>query len=233
MKARRLLRVLFAGLSAVSGGCAQETPSDTASLAGRAVLLDGQPVEGAEVSVWHRREDVSRDELVSRTLTGADGRFRIPSVPAEKTLWVFVNKSYAGLETYSVGAPLTLKAGEARTLPVLKGGRRPPPIATPENAHLLDPPAVPPGRIDRFVRAIGSSGYHRLARMGADLFKPGLRIPDHAERFKAFPSTRPAPDQVRYVFFSTKGEAGAAEISLFVVKDTGEIVKFSNVEATF
>ncbi len=232
MRSRWLCGVLFSGLSVVQAGCAQDMPSETASLAGRAVLLDGQPVEGAKVSVWHEKPDGSL-VLLFETYTEVDGRFRIPSVPAGKKLQIAANKRYPGYKMYQAVTFVTLIAGETRDLPELKGGQRPPPIATPENAHLLESQEVPPAQIDRFVQALSTSGYHDLARMGAGIFKHGLHIPDHAERFKAFPSSRLSAGQVRYEFFSKKGEAGAAQIALFVEMDSGRIVKFSNVEASF
>lgn len=133
-------KLALLSLCCLAGAChrsLQETIPDTGGIAGRAVLTDGRPVEGAEVSVRHTRPDGS-SEVLFKTTTDPDGRFSVPDLPVGKKLWISVSKMYPGKELYSAGVHATLKSGEARRLPDLKSGRMPPPMATPENEHLIE-----------------------------------------------------------------------------------------------
>ena len=137
---KRMAIVALLSLCCFAGACSrfpQETPPVTASIAGRAFLTDGQPVEGADVSVRHTRPDGSSVALFEAR-TDKGGRFSATNMPAGKKLWISVTKMYPGKMLYTAGVHATLGSGEARQLPDLKGGLMHPPLATPENAHLLE-----------------------------------------------------------------------------------------------
>lgn len=123
--------LIFCCLASLCCHPPREADVETASITGRAVLYDGQPVHGAEVSVSHT-------DVLSTTTTDQDGRFTVLDLPTDQKLRIAVTKLYPGKELYSAGVDVTLASGEARQLPDLKGGRMPPPVATPENAHLLE-----------------------------------------------------------------------------------------------
>ncbi len=87
--------------------------------------------------------------------------------------------------------------------------------------------------IDAFLKAVESKDFREIVRQGEQTFKPGALIPDHAARFGKFQFMESAPGQLVYVFFSVKGDGGAASASLFVEKETGKIIAFRGVDATF
>ncbi len=100
-------------------------------------------------------------------------------------------------------------------------------------AGTATPPPVSPASIAEFLQIVESKDYHQMSRQGQEVFKPGLTIPDHAGRFKEFPSSEFGPNRVRYVFYSFKGEASAGEVYLILEQDSGKVVEFNYFEALF
>jgi len=92
---------------------------------------------------------------------------------------------------------------------------------------------VPRGEILRFLAQIGSGSYHDLAREGARLFVKDALIPDHAVLFKDFPAKKNAKGQLYYVLFESRGDGGAAAISLLIDEESGRILAFNAYDASF
>jgi len=114
------------------------TKSDNASIAGSVqTLATKQPVADARVLVQGTTSNGIPWSLEGKTDTG--GRFVVEAVPPNTPVVVIVSKMTEGMGCFQVQAETTLTPGEKRDWGVLPGGVRPPPIATPENAHLLEP----------------------------------------------------------------------------------------------
>jgi hypothetical protein len=92
---------------------------------------------------------------------------------------------------------------------------------------------IPPEEISTFLDVVESEDFHDMRRKGEEIFQAGHCVPDHATRFGNFSVFEPQPGQLRYEFYSFKGEAGAGSILLFLDKATGKIISFSAVEASF
>lgn len=94
-------------------------------------------------------------------------------------------------------------------------------------------PTVSPNSVSEFLEVLESSDYHRIARVGREVFETGLCVPNHAELLRGYPSSAPRQGQIRYVLYSFHGEASAGEVYLILNGDSGEIIEFSHFEASF
>jgi hypothetical protein len=85
----------------------------------------------------------------------------------------------------------------------------------------------------QFFEIVESKDFHRMARIGEEVFRQGLTMPDHAKLFAGFPSSEVERSRIRYVLYSFRGEASAGEVYLILERDSGEIVEFNSFEALF
>jgi hypothetical protein len=87
--------------------------------------------------------------------------------------------------------------------------------------------------IYEFLEIVERRDFHKMAQAGKDVFEQGRHIPNHAVLFGQFPSSEPRSGQVRYVFYSFRGEASVGEVYLILESDSGKTVEFSHIEAWF
>lgn len=100
-------------------------------------------------------------------------------------------------------------------------------------ASMAPKAVVPSDALIQFYEVVESKDFHRMARMGKEVFRQGLTIPDHAKLFAGFPSSEVERSRVRYVLYSFQGEASAGEVYLILERDSGEIVELNSFEALF
>lgn len=100
-------------------------------------------------------------------------------------------------------------------------------------ADVRPKPTVSPNSVSEVLEVLESKDYHRITRVGGEVFKQGLYVPNHAELFRGYPSSAPRQGQIRYVLYSFHGEASAGEVYLILDGDSGEIIEFSYFEALF
>jgi hypothetical protein len=96
----------------------------------------------------------------------------------------------------------------------------------PENSAKV----VTADQIYNFLKTVESKDYRGIKGAGEPIFKAGWVIPNHAEVFKNYPSSRAADGTIRYVFFSVTGDGGRAYVDMFVKSESGEIVSFNCME---
>jgi hypothetical protein len=100
-------------------------------------------------------------------------------------------------------------------------------------ASLAPKAVVPSDALIQFFEVVESRDFHRMARMGKEVFRQGLTIPDHAKLFAGVPSSQAGRSRVRYVLYSFHGEASAGEVYLILEQNSGRIIQFNYFEASF
>jgi hypothetical protein len=85
--------------------------------------------------------------------------------------------------------------------------------------------------LSSFLEVVRTGDFHDMGRAGQQIFKKGLRVPDHSEAFLGSAAPEQRGDQVRYVFHRFRGEGSVGEVSLTLARDTGTIIAFTVVEA--
>ena len=98
--------------------------------------------------------------------------------------------------------------------------------------EVRDANLVPEGELSAFLEQAKTGDFHDLERSGRALLKPGLSIPDHETRLKAFPSSSNEAGLIGYELMSFEGDGSAGGINLILKADTGEITQFLPFEAT-
>ena len=92
---------------------------------------------------------------------------------------------------------------------------------------------VPPDGLVAFLGLVTSNDFHGAALAGEILLTPGRRIPNHAILFSAYTASRYGNGQIRYSLLPFHGEASAGDLQLTLEDDTGEIISFTPIEASF
>lgn len=87
--------------------------------------------------------------------------------------------------------------------------------------------------LSAFLEQTKTGDFHNIIHTGQSLLKPGFFIPYHKKFFKAFSSEITEKGQIRYELMSFTGPGSVGAINLFLKNETGEIIQFMPVEATF
>jgi hypothetical protein len=92
---------------------------------------------------------------------------------------------------------------------------------------------VLPASISDFFKAVESQNFHSISRIGEQIFRPGLYIPDHDNIFYEIPNSEYGEECIRYVLYSFQGEESAGEVYLILEKNSGKIVEYNHYEVIY
>ena len=94
-------------------------------------------------------------------------------------------------------------------------------------------PTVSEAAVLEYLEIVERGHFHRMALEGQEVFTEGAYVPNYAELFERFPYSEPQPGHIRYSLYSFSGKASAGEVYLILERESGRIVEFSFVEASF